>query len=69
MVAVNKNRTTSRKRFTVTLDRRDYDDLVSLKDRHRPPLTLQYLINYAVQRLLRDAKDPQLALKMRNPLG
>ncbi len=57
-----------RKRFSVTLDRRDYDELLALAERHRPPLSLQYVVSYAVQRLLRDAKNPQLVLKMGDPL-
>jgi hypothetical protein len=68
MVRAKKQRAQTRKRLTISLDRRDYDALIALKDRHRPPLTLQYVINYAVQRLLREAKDPQLALKMGDPL-
>jgi hypothetical protein len=68
MVRAKKSRGSSRKRLTITLDRRDYDELVVLKDRSKPALTLQYVINYAIQRLLRDAKNPQLALKMGDPL-
>jgi hypothetical protein len=68
MVSAKKRRRPRRKRLTITLDGRDYDELVALKDRHKPPLSLQYVINYAVQRLLRDAKNPQLVLKMGDPL-
>jgi hypothetical protein len=68
VVSAKKQRGPRRKRLTITLDGRDYDDLVALKDRHKPPLSLQYVINYAVQRLLRDAKNPQLVLKMGDPL-
>jgi hypothetical protein len=68
MVRIKKSRGASRKRFTITLDGRDYDALVALKEGHKPPLTLQYVISYAIQRLLRDAKNPQLVLKMGDPL-
>ena len=56
------------KRLTITLARRDYDALSALKERHKPPLSLQYVINYAIQRLLEESKNPQLILKMGDPL-
>lgn len=68
MVSPRKKRLPPRQRFSVTLDRRDYDDLVALTKRHKPPLTLQYVVSYSVQRLLRDAKNPQLVLRMGDPL-
>lgn len=58
-----------RKRFSITLDVRDYEELLSLAGRHKPPLTLQYVVNYAVQRLLKEAKDPQLGLPLGDPLA
>lgn len=58
-----------RKRFSITLDVRDYEELLSLAGRHKPPLTLQYVVNYAIQRLLKDAKDPQLGLQLGDPLS
>ena len=68
MVNTKRKRGPSRKRLTITLDARDYDELVALKERRKPPLSLQYVINYAIQRLLRDAKNPQLVLKIGDPL-
>lgn len=58
----------TKKRFTVSLDVRDYDDLVMLAKGTSPPLTLQYVINYAVRRLLDQARDPQQQLDLGNPL-
>jgi transcriptional regulator with XRE-family HTH domain len=65
--ATRKKSAAARMRLTISLERRDYEALAHLKDRHKPPLSLQYVINYAIQRLLEDAKDPQLALKMGDP--
>ena len=57
------------KRFSVTLDILDYEALVALGEKHKPPLKLQYLVSFAVQQLLRDARDPQLVIKMGDPLA
>lgn len=59
----------AKKRFTVTLDASDYDELASLAKRSSPPLTLQYVVNYAVKRLLEQARDPQQDLDLGDPLG
>ena len=59
----------SRKRFSVSLDAADYGKLRALAKQHKPPLTLQYVVNYAIQRLLREADDPQLRLKLGSPLA
>ena len=56
-----------KKRFTVTLDARDYDDLTLLAKKTSPPLTLQYVVNYAVKRLLDHARNPQQQLELGNP--
>jgi hypothetical protein len=55
------------KRFSVTLDRPDYDALLALAERHKPPLTLQYVVNFAIQRLLKDADQPQVVLSLTDP--
>lgn len=57
----------SSKRFSVTLDQADYDRLVELGWAQRPPLTLQYLVEYAIQNLLRQAADPQFTFPFAEP--
>ena len=69
MVSRRSSRRPAHKRFSVSLDVRDYEALVAVTKRHKPPLTLQYVVNYALQRFLRDAKDPQLLLQLGNPLA
>ena len=56
------------KRFTVSVSEADYDALTALADEHRPPLSLQYLVNWAIQQLLERAADPQLSLDLGNPI-
>jgi len=53
----------SLRRFTVSLDTEEYSRLTQLIDQHKPPLTLQYAVRYAVRLLLRRADDPQFALR------
>lgn len=69
LVRMAAKRTPARKRFTISLDGGDYERLLALAGEHKPPLTLQYVVNYAIQRLLSDANDPQLALQLGDPLG
>lgn len=52
------------KRFSVTVDAADYHRLVAFGQSHRPPLTLQFPVEYAIQKLLRDAEDPQFVLPL-----
>lgn len=40
------------KRFTVSLDPADYDELRAIADDHKPPLKLQYVMGVAVRQLL-----------------
>lgn len=54
-------------RFSVSLAEKDYQRLHSLAKKRRPPLTIQYLVEYAVQGLLRRAKDPKLSAELGNP--
>lgn len=56
------------KRFSVSLDKEDYDQLRLMAGEHKPPLTLQYVVRFAVQRLLDSADDPQLLLDLGSPL-
>lgn len=52
------------KRFTVSLNRADYDSLMALSSAHRPPLTLNYVVGVAVKNLL----DRQAARQLKFPL-
>jgi hypothetical protein len=58
----------ARKRFSVTLNSKSYAKLVSLGASQQPKLSLQYIAAYAIERLLRDAEDPQFVLDLRNPI-
>ncbi|MGF7173179.1 hypothetical protein FHS63_000926 [Azospirillum doebereinerae] len=52
------------KRFTVSLDPRDYEALRTLAEGHRPPLTLQYVVKVAVQDLLERHASKQLTFPL-----
>lgn len=55
-----------KKRFTISLDASDYDALRSLADGHRPPISLQYVVNVAVKDLLEKHAARQLDLPLDN---
>ena len=52
------------KRFSVSLEKEDYERLKELGRSRKPPLTLQYLIRYAVYRLLQEQARGQLKLDL-----
>lgn len=52
------------KRFTVSLPKKDYDVLRRLAKEHRPPLTLQYVLQYIVQGFLDENQGKQLQLDL-----
>jgi hypothetical protein len=54
-------------RFSVSFPERDYQLLLRLAKKRRPPLTLQYLVEWAVQDLLRRVKDPKFSGELGNP--
>jgi hypothetical protein len=54
----------TQKRFTVSLDRKDYDALQGIAQGHRPPLSLQYVVRVAVKNLL----DQHAAAQLTFPL-
>lgn len=56
------------KRISVSLDQQDYDRLKTLSKKCKPRLSLQYIANYAIQELLKEADNPQLMLRMGNPV-
>jgi hypothetical protein len=62
-------RRTRPKRFSVTLTEADYKRLKLIADGHRPKITLQYVVNYSIQKLLERAEDKQLYLELGNPLS
>lgn len=55
-----------KKRFTISLDASDYDALRVLADGHRPPISLQYVLNVAVKDLLEKHATRQLDLPLDN---
>jgi hypothetical protein len=60
---------TKPKRFSVTLNEADYERLKMIAEAHRPKFTLQYVVNYSIQKLLERADDKQLYLELGNPLN
>lgn len=56
------------KRFSVSLDPHDYERLKDLANSCKPRLSLQYVVNYAIQELLKEADNPQLILRMGDPV-
>jgi hypothetical protein len=66
---MSKPRKPKSKSFTVRLDIDDYRALQTLGAEHKPPLSLQYIVTFALQRFLRDAGDPQLRLQLGDPLA
>lgn len=47
----------SMKRFTVSLDKEQYEQLRRLAAEHKPPLSLQYLTRYALTHFLAELKS------------
>ena len=56
------------KRFSVSLAEGDYKKLQRIANGHRPPFSLQFIVNWAIQGVLDRADDPQLLLELGNPL-
>ena len=56
------------KRFSISVEEQDYRQLKVLAESRKPRLSLQYVVNFAIQELLRRADDPQLRLALGNPL-
>lgn len=53
------------KRFTVSLEPRAYEALRQIAQSQRPPLSLQYVMRYAVEEFLDRHKGRQLTLKLK----
>jgi len=56
----------SKKRLSISLEMEDYDALRALAEGHRPPLSLQYILNVAVKDLLEKHATRQLTLPLDN---
>lgn len=52
------------KRFSVSLEVCEYRELRRMAQTHRPPLSLQFVVRYAVQRFFDEHKDKQLQLTL-----
>ena len=50
------------KRFSVSLETEEYDELRRIARTHRPPLSLQYVVRYALKEFLDEYGDGQLQL-------
>ena len=59
-------RAKQQKRFSVSIDMADYATLRALAEGHRPPLTLQYVVNVAIKDLLERHASKQLAFPLDN---
>jgi len=55
-------------RFTVSLEKEDYERLLALAEEQRPRLSVQYIAEYAICRLLDQADRLQIASQIGNPL-
>ena len=58
----------AKKRFSVSVDEADYVALDQMAKGHSPPLSMTYVVNYAIKRLLDQARDPQKPLDLGDPL-
>jgi hypothetical protein len=57
------------KRFSVSLSKDDYKKLSAIGRGHRPALSLQYLVNWSIQKGLLDrANERKLHDELANPL-
>lgn len=58
------SRLTHQKRFTVSVDQADYDELQELGSTVSPPVNLQYLMRLAVRNLLDQHASRQLTFPL-----
>lgn len=59
----------SKKRFSVSLEEEDHERVRALAKDHKPELSMNYVVEYAVREFLEKAENPQLALRLRDPLS
>jgi hypothetical protein len=55
------------RRFTVSLDSRDYTELMRIAKSHKPPLSLQYVVRFVLERFLERNRGKQLSLDLHLP--
>ena len=55
-------------RFSVSMTESDYRRLNRIAKAHRPQLSLQYLVGWALKGLIDRAEYPQLYLELGNPV-
>jgi hypothetical protein len=55
------------KRFTVSLDSADYTEFRRIAKSHKPPLSLQYVVRFALERFLERNRGKQLSLDLHSP--
>ena len=60
MVRKRTNNPGEQKRFTVSLEKEDYDRLREIAKGHRPRLSLQYVFQYAIHRFLENADEHKI---------
>lgn len=58
-------KTSGMKRFTVSLEPRAYEALLQIAQSQRPPLSLQYVVRYAVEDFLDRHEGRQLSLELK----
>ena len=56
---------TELRRFTISLELSAHEELKQMAASHRPPLSLQYVVRYALLRFLDDNKNQQLKLDIK----
>ena len=52
------------KRFSVSLEASEYAELCRIAQTHRPPLSLQYVVRYALHKFFDEHRGKQLQLSL-----
>ena len=55
---------TEMRRFTISLEASAHEELKRFAASHRPPLSLQYVVRYALLRFLDSNRDQQLKIEI-----
>lgn len=53
-----------KKRFSVTLDEHDYNALKVIADSQKPPLSLQYVVSFALTKFITEHRSNQFELDL-----
>ena len=61
-VAMSSIENDEMRRFTISLEASAHDEFKQIAASHRPPLSLQYVVRYALLRFLDENRDQQLKL-------